>query len=159
MGVETRCLGAGNDALVGCGVEAKVLWPPQLPFRQGNAASLVMRLGFKGRSVLLTGDLEQEGEEGLLGQAMLRADVLQLAHHGASSSSSSAFMQAVQPAHCIASGTGGARRGEPAMDVVQRVAEVKARLWATSMCGDVTVTITKDQINVATRRRCESGRR
>lgn len=47
-----------------------------------NAASLVMQGKILGYRVLLTGDVEKEGEEELLLEELERADILKAAHHG-----------------------------------------------------------------------------
>ncbi|MBM4396383.1 MAG: ComEC/Rec2 family competence protein [Deltaproteobacteria bacterium] len=145
-GVETGCLRAGMEAFPGCGAGADVLWPPDDTPRDGNAASLAIRVEWAGATALLTGDLDQAAEEALVeavaaGRTEIAADVLQLAHHGSSSSSGAGFLAAVGASHAVASGAGGGSRREPGPDVVGRVAAAGARLWATSMCGDVTVTL------------------
>jgi competence protein ComEC len=163
-GVGTGCLRAGMDAFPGCGAEASVLWPPDDAPRDGNAASLAIRVEWAGATALLTGDLDRAAEEALAeaaaagrtvaadtaaragpnataGRTAIAADVLQLAHHGSSSSSEAGFLAAVGARHAVASGAGGGSRREPGPDLVARVAAAGARLWATSMCGDVTVTL------------------
>lgn len=64
-----------------------------------NDESLVFRLDFGRRRFLFTGDIEVEGEAELVAHhsADLRADVLKVPHHGSRTSSSAAFVAAVNP--------------------------------------------------------------
>jgi competence protein ComEC len=70
------CLDAGSVTL-------EVLHPPR-GWEHGNenARSLVLLVRHGGHSILLTGDLEQEGLAALLSQPPRRADVLMAPHHG-----------------------------------------------------------------------------
>lgn len=86
-------LGAAGDRLT-------VLWPPAVDVaRPENDRSLVARVRLQKGSVLLTSDIGS-GIEGVLARrpAALRADVLVVAHHGSRTSSSPAFLAAVDPA-------------------------------------------------------------
>ncbi len=141
-GVPVRCAVAGVDALPGCADPAPVLWPPPLTPRKGNDASLVFRVSWGGRSLLLTGDLESEGEEALVDSGIdLRADVLKLGHHGSPGASSPAFLQAVRPGTAIVSGFRTRRQRDLSPETVRRVRAIGASLLATPEAGDVTVTV------------------
>lgn len=64
-----------------------------------NDNSLVVRIRYKNRAALLTGDLEKRGEALLLqhDRARLKADLLKVAHHGSDTSSTPEFLAAVAP--------------------------------------------------------------
>lgn len=66
---------------------------------EGNPASCVLQVeAASGERLLLTGDIDQAAERALLASGRdLRADWLQVPHHGSGSSSSPAFLQAVAP--------------------------------------------------------------
>ncbi|MDH8276144.1 hypothetical protein QIG69_27720, partial [Klebsiella pneumoniae] len=69
---------------------------------KGNASSLVLSLQYDMFDMLLTGDLEGEGEA-CLTQILkeqyqdTRWDVLKVAHHGSGNSSGVEFLEQVQP--------------------------------------------------------------
>ncbi len=64
-----------------------------------NDNSLVLRIRYGERAVLLVGDAEAEEEARLVARygAGLRADLLKVGHHGSRTSSSPAFLKAVAP--------------------------------------------------------------
>jgi competence protein ComEC len=63
-----------------------------------NDNSLVIRLEFGALSVLLTGDVEASGERHLLRWgAHLKSTLLKVPHHGSRTSSTAAFLRAVDP--------------------------------------------------------------
>jgi competence protein ComEC len=106
-----------------------------------NDASLVLRLDWRGMSMLLTGDLGWQGEERLRerARAALAVHVLKVAHHGSRFSSSTAFLAAAQPAVAIVSV--GARNPfrHPAPEVLQRLDAAGARVYRTDRDGAVIV--------------------
>jgi competence protein ComEC len=146
-GVPVRCVVADVDALPGCADSTPILAPPALVPARGNAASLVFRVSWRGRSILLTGDLESAGEEALVDTGVdLRADVLKLGHHGSPGASSPAFLDAVHPATAVISGFRTRRLRELSPETVRRVGAIGAALFATPDAGDVTVRIDEDGI-------------
>jgi competence protein ComEC len=82
-------------------VEISVLWPPAGGETSANDDSLVLRINFGERSILLTGDIEQAAERGLIAsQQQLRADVVKVPHHGSKTSSTESFVLATKPTVC-----------------------------------------------------------
>ena len=74
--------------------------PRFVPRRDANDNSLVIRIGFGSRALLLTGDAEHAAEAELLRAhgSGLRADLLKVGHHGSRTSSTPEFIAAVAPA-------------------------------------------------------------
>lgn len=89
---------AGPRAFGGASVEA--LSPcPLDDDASTNDNSLVLRVSYGARSALLMGDAEHDTEQLLVERhgASLRADLLKVGHHGSRTSSSPAFVDAVDP--------------------------------------------------------------
>jgi competence protein ComEC len=104
-----------------------------------------------GRRALLTGDLEAEQELRLArdAPATLRADVLLVPHHGSRTSSTEAFLRAVQPGVAVVQAGYRSRFGHPAPDVMTRYAALGIPVVRTDRCGawmwhDGAATCTRD---------------
>lgn len=94
-GTELVELGRGNSMMLPNG-KVSVLWPEMgkvRPGQEANESSLALYVEMHGSSMLLTGDLDGAYEM----YAACPADVLKVAHHGSASSTSEAFLQAVDP--------------------------------------------------------------
>jgi len=103
-----------------------------------NEESLVLRLDWRGFSLLLTGDLGRAGEERLLAsRAPVRALVLKVGHHGSRFSSTAAFLAAARAAVAVISV--GARNAfrHPAPEVLARLEAAGARIYRTDRDGAV----------------------
>lgn len=135
-GIPVRELGAGcRMEIDGVLVEALAGGGP------GNNGSLVLRLSWKGRSVLLTGDIEREAERGLIGAGIdLRAEVLKVAHHGSRTSSTAEFLDRVGPERAIISAGFANPYGHPHEEVVERLRQRGIRVDETSRVGAVTLS-------------------
>ena len=101
-----------------------------------NAVSCVLRVQGEGRTLLLTGDIEAPQEAALLARgADLRADVLVVPHHGSRTSSTPAFIDAVQPSLAAVQAGYRSRFGHPAPDVVERYAARGIAVQRSDRCG------------------------
>ena len=102
-----------------------------------NAMSCVLRVSGGGRSALLTGDIEREQEARLvaLEGPALRSDVLIAPHHGSRTSSTAAFLDAVQPRLAVFQAGYRNRFGHPAADVLDRYRERAIAIVASPSCG------------------------
>ncbi|MCA9532551.1 MAG: DNA internalization-related competence protein ComEC/Rec2 [Myxococcales bacterium] len=137
------------------GARMELLWPcPHFdPGYDANDNSFVMRLSFRGRSVLFVGDAEHEAEAVLAGDAeRVRADVLKVGHHGSRTSSTEEFLRAVRPSMAVASQGRDNAFGHPHEDVVERYARLGIPLWLTSEVGGVTITTAGERWELTTAR-------
>ncbi|MGQ3903351.1 ComEC family protein [Mixta calida] len=87
------------------GLTFEALWPPAVGTNGGNNDSCVLRIDDGQRRVLLTGDLEAEAERKLmrLDRAALKAEMIQVPHHGSKTSSSAPFLRNVGGSVALAS--------------------------------------------------------
>jgi competence protein ComEC len=114
------------------GVSAEILWPPHERLTgtdaDSNNNSVVLRLQYGARSLLLTGDIEETAERALLRQpATLRSDVLKVAHHGSATSTSPPFLAAVAPALALISAGAQNPYGHPDSATLTRLATIPLR--------------------------------
>lgn len=135
-----RCL--AGQAWDWDGVHFELLHPGAGDYVAGarpNTLSCVLRVDNGRVRALLAGDLEKPQELHLARQpAALRADWLLVPHHGSRTSSSDAFLDAVQPALAVAQAGYRNRFGHPAAEVVQRYAHRRIPLWTSPACGALT---------------------
>jgi competence protein ComEC len=122
-------------------VELSVLWPPAGGETSTNNDSIVLRLKYGERSLLLTGDIEKQAEKSLLdtGQS-LRSDVVKVPHHGSKTSSTEDFVRATVPQFAIISVGRHSMFGHPHKEVVQRWQSHGATVLTTGECGTITIT-------------------
>jgi len=126
----------------------EVLHPGPLTSRRratpDNARSLVFRATLGGRRFLFTGDLASADERrlvGSVGERALRCDVLKVAHHGSSGSSSERFLDAARPRWAVASAGVASPFGHPAPAAVARIESAGARLLSTSRSGAIELVL------------------
>jgi competence protein ComEC len=106
-----------------------------------NALSCVLRIqstGAQAQTALLVGDIERAQEEALVtAQAPLKADVLLVPHHGSKTSSSEAFLAAVQPREAWVQSGYRNRYGHPAPAVMLRYQERGIVVHDSPHCGAI----------------------
>ena len=101
-GIDVKLIVSGSR-LFGTGqARIEVLWPPSEPATpmplSSNDSSLVARISYAGRRILLTGDISNIAQRMLLGSGIdLKADVLVWPHHGAIIDTTRSFFEAVDP--------------------------------------------------------------
>jgi len=126
------------------GVRFEVLHPTQADLSgrlrlSTNALSCVLRVQADGgQSLLLTGDIEAPQEQALLarvGADRLRSTVLVVPHHGSRTSSTPAFLAAVQAQEAVIQAGRRNRYGHPSPQVVARYAAQGVHVHATPACG------------------------
>ena len=105
-----------------------------------NEQSLVLRLDWRGFSLLLTGDLGRPGEERVLAShAPVRALALKVGHHGSRFSSTDEFLAATRAAVAVISV--GARNPfrHPTPEALGRLEAAGARIYRTDRDGAVVL--------------------
>ena len=118
-----------------------------------NNQSMVLQVRYGESGSLLTGDIERAAERALVETVgNLEADVLKVAHHGASTSSSPEFLAAVKPQVAIVSAGLGNAFNHPRDDVLRRLRAVGAQVYRTDLAGDVVVRTDGHEITVALER-------
>ena len=126
------------------GFDFQVLHPSlALPYR-GNDSSCVLSVRRLGASVLLTGDISSAIENRLILNMLAPHVILFVPHHGSKTSSSAAFIAAVNPQAAVATASLGNRFGFPRDEIRQRYIDAGSKLWSTGECGAVRILITAD---------------
>ena len=124
------------------------------PFRQiydnKNAGSIVLQMTYGEFDMLLTGDIDAEGERLLLHSIVGSIEVLKVAHHGSDTSSSEAFVKGVQPiVACVSVGENN-QYGHPAKEVMERLEQFASNIYLTKDCGAITIETDGNKYAVST---------
>lgn len=121
-------------------VNVQVLGPCGTEYGDLNDWSLVTKITYGSTSMMLTGDAESISEKEILkayGSSELDVDILKSGHHGSSSSSSAAFLDAVDPEIVIISCGTGNKYGHPNADTMERYEDIDAEIWRTDLEGTI----------------------
>ncbi len=128
------------------GVEGEFLWPEIVPEEVAPSAknndSLVLRLRYGNRGLMLPGDAEKQVEKEMLVENSadsLRADVLKVGHHGSKNSTTPEFLAAMQPHVGIISAGEGNPYGHPSPELLERLEGAGVRILRTDRDGAVHV--------------------
>lgn len=106
----------------------------------------------RGWTVLLTGDVEGEGEEALMEELKKRQisniSVLKAAHHGSGNATSQELLDLLAPELTVISSGRNNRYGHPHKELLERLESSGTHIVQTSLSGAVTVTCRKGKIRV-----------
>ncbi|HEX7195353.1 MAG TPA: ComEC/Rec2 family competence protein, partial [Candidatus Limnocylindria bacterium] len=138
---------AGQEFVLDRATTVQILYPTDadatapLPEGDINNGSLVMLLRHGGFSAMLTGDAEAPIEAVLVGRGVLPAvDLLKVGHHGSTSSTTPAFLDAVRPGAAVISSGEGNEYGHPAAETLgTRAARPAIAVYRTDLHGDIEV--------------------
>ena len=114
-----------------------------------NNGSVVIRIVYRGTSILLTGDIEHETDGDLMRWShRLRSDILKAAHHGSRTSSTPEFLAGVNPSIVAISCGKNNKFRHPSPEVVQRFHEMGIQIWRTDHSGAITARIDRGHIDI-----------
>ena len=103
-----------------------------------NDNSLVLNVIYKGVSILMTADIDSEGESHLAGD--VSCDILKAAHHGSKYSSSDSFLDKANPAMAVIS-VGKNNYGHPSDEVIGKFSERKIPYFRTDNSGAIGIEV------------------
>lgn len=101
-----------------------------------NAYSTTIELHYGNCSMLLTGDLEKNGEEAVLSR-LSSCDILKVAHHGSKNSSSPEYLNKIHPKVALISSGKNNRYGHPHQELLDRLRQTGAHIFDTADDGAV----------------------
>lgn len=106
----------------------------------GNASSMVLQVEYREFDLLLTGDVEGEGEELLsLEKRLEPVDILKVAHHGSKNSTTEEFLDVVQPKIALISAGRENSYGHPHKETIERLKKAGVIIYNTQESGGVTI--------------------
>ncbi len=116
-----------------------------------NNASIVAHVTLGEVTVLLTGDLEKEGEAEVLQEPhLLASDILKVGHHGSNTSSTMPFLEAVDPDVSVIQCGQDNPYGHPHGPVLERLAAIGTDVYRTDIHGHIVIETDGEEYTVHT---------
>jgi beta-lactamase superfamily II metal-dependent hydrolase len=124
-----------------------------------NNNSVISLLDYHGTKMLVTGDAEDEKSktvktaltDRLRAEAISNIAVYIVGHHGSETSSSSELLSLIKPTYAIISSVGPnhGNYNNPDISVLERLTAVNAKIYATYVSGDITITFSAAGVNLS----------
>lgn len=110
-----------------------------------NNTSIVLKLTYGNTSILFMGDAEAEVEKAIENKD-IHADVLKIGHHGSDTSSSTSFLEKVNPNYAIISVGSGNSYGHPNNTTINNLTNRNIKIYRTD--ENNTIVMTTDGKNI-----------
>lgn len=137
-------------------VEFEILSVKNNTSNSANESSIVIKLNYLETSYLFMGDATQDIEKEI---KCNNVDVLKVGHHGSNSSTSSEFLNRIQPTYAVISAGDNKKYNHPTKEVLQRLKDANIQednilitrnegtIWITSDGKDIKIQ-KRDDINL-----------
>ena len=140
IGEDDDCQHSGYTFRVGSLINTII--SPTKDYNDPNDMSIVMKSTYGSTSVMLTGDAESKPEQDILKEwaaSDLKCNVLKVGHHGSSSSTTQAFLNAVDPTIAVISCGAGNKYGHPHDIVLDRLEKKGITVYRTDKDGTIVL--------------------
>jgi len=107
--------------------------------KSNNQSSIVLKLTYEEIDFLLMSDIEMEQEKELMDKHDVQAEIIKVAHHGSNTSTSSPFLQAVNPETALLTYSKDNDFGHPVDRVIDNLNNIKASIYSTAAYGDIVI--------------------
>ena len=142
---------ACRDSLALGDTELTFLSTDNNAFEALNNCSLGCRITCGTASFFFAGDLEEDGENAMLQAGLLEpVTVLKVSHHGSSTSSSQAFLDAVKPQYAAISVASMNDYGHPTQKILNRLAAIPCTIYRTDLDDTIAFATDGTGIHVVT---------
>lgn len=116
----------------------EILAPNSSSYSSTNDYSIVIKLTYGENTFLFTGDAEELSEEEMLDKNFdLSADLLKVGHHGSDTSTSQAFLNAVNPQYAVISVGVDNKYGHPKKSTMDLLKEKGIEVYRTDEQGTI----------------------
>lgn len=150
--ISVKYVKAGNIINLEKNLSIHILFPIEKQIGENpiNNNSIVFKLIYKEFTMLFTGDIEEIAEEKLVNlyKNNLKSDILKVAHHGSSSSSTEDFLKCVRPQIALIGVGENNLYGHPSSSVIDRFKNINTQVYRTDLDGEIEIIISnKIEIN------------
>lgn len=139
-----------EDSYEAGGIKLTIL-APLSEFTDLNDYSIVTHVEYGKTSVVVTGDVENHSEKLMVerfGPLVLSADILQVGHHGSSTSNSAKFIDAVSPKWAVISCGEGNSYGHPHKETLDKLKKRGIEWFRTDELGHIVFESDGENIRV-----------
>lgn len=151
--IETPKPGSALATAIG-GLTLDVFAPNSASYSDTNEYSIVIKAAYGATSFLFTGDASSVSEAEMLKNGYdLSADVLKVGHHGSTTSTSQAFLDAVNPSLAVIEVGKDNPYGHPNAEILDRLNKYGVRVYRTDLNGTVTMVSDGAKITVSTEKK------
>ena len=152
-----------GDEIVGKDISFRCIYPTgEEDIKDQNEASIVMRMDYKGLSMLFTGDIAGSTEEKIIEGSekdILDCDILKVCHHGSKNSSTDDFLKKVDPKLYLISCGLMNRYGHPHRDALSRMTEEGGRILRTDHMGGTQIKLADGKLIITMAGKNLTGKR
>lgn len=118
-----------------------IVGPKNYDTKNMNNDSVAFRLVYGNNSFIFCGDAEKEEESDIVASGQtLKSDVYKVSHHGSTTSSSSAFLNKVQPKYAVIEVGAGNSYGHPKEKTLEALSKIGATVYRTDLNGNIIIT-------------------
>ncbi len=141
----------GDSLTLGNNLKFDILHPNKdFLYDEDNNNSLVLKLKYKNNSVLFTGDIEKQGENFLIDNNIdLSADILKVAHHGSKTSTTSDFLNNVNPKDALISCKENNIYNHPSQETLQNLENHNINIYRTDKNKAITIKFYKNNYKIS----------
>ena len=133
------------------GAEFEILAPIGDDYKDYNDYSVVLKMTYKNKSFIFTGDASKASENDMLSMGYdLKSDVLKVGHHGSRTASTEEFIKAVSPSVAVISVGKDNKYGLPDEEPIERLENAGSAIYRTDEVGTVIISTDGDVLNVQT---------
>ena len=148
---------AGKSYRVSEDIIIDTIWPIERPKddinQDENKNCSVFMINYKNKKIMITGDLDEEGESKMLeyykGTDLLKADILAIGHHGSRYSTSTEFLKEVSPKYGVIQ-VGKNNYGHPHVKTIEKCEEKCIILLRNDIHGAIGFSLEEDRIEYCT---------
>lgn len=152
-----------GDEIVGKDISFRCIYPTgEEDIKDQNEASIVMRMDYKGLSMLFTGDIAGSTEEKIIDSTdenILDCDILKVCHHGSKNSSTDDFLKKVSPKLYLISCGLMNRYGHPHRDALSRMTGEGGRILRTDHMGGTQIKLADGKLIITMAGKNLTGKR
>jgi len=128
------------EGLIECGNIQFYIYPNKTDYSNENDRSIILSLFISDKHYLFTGDIELLRESSFINKYDIDVDYLKVPHHGSITSSSLAFIKAINPEEVFIIVSRKNKNNHPSDIVVSRYEQLGIKVYRTDKDGTVIVS-------------------